>query len=163
MATTTEEEILPQVLHHLYSVTGGEVNPSSVSTPVVELKLQFDDANRRISGFGRVVWGKVKPPKVTSDFVDLIIHGDYGYFPPISKQNDPNFLVRTLQFNLVGYPNLHWNPRWGIGPQLQIIFNLNAVIPVGSKTGYAAYSYGLPHDPESAVSVADATIRQLLL
>ncbi|AYE31981.1 DUF1842 domain-containing protein [Burkholderia mallei] len=163
MATTAEEDVLLHILHNVYSVTGGEVTPSSVSVPTVELKLQFDDNTHRISGFGRIAWGKNKPPKVTSEFVDLLIHGDFGYFPPARKQRDANFPVKTLQINLVGYPNLHWNPRWGIGPQLPIIFHQNAVIPVGSQTGYAAYSYGVPSDPESEISVTDATIRQLLL
>ncbi|ATF32298.1 DUF1842 domain-containing protein [Burkholderia thailandensis] len=162
MATTTEEDVLLHIVHNVYSVTGGEVTPSSVSAPTVELKLHFDDQSHRITGFGRIAWGKNKPPKVTSEFVDLIIHGDFGYFPPVKKQRDPNFPVKTQQINLVGYPNLHWNPHWGIGPQLPIIFHLNAVIPVGSQSGYAAYNYGVPSDPESNVSVTDATIRHLL-
>lgn len=96
------------------------------------LSLTVYTPDRSVSGIAKVRQA-VNPPLNLSSKV----HGEYTYLTVMP--NNSHILVTAT-----GYPNLHWNPILGLGPQIFPNFELRMVLEDDWLTGRANFKYRDP-------------------
>ncbi|WP_103068520.1 DUF1842 domain-containing protein [Aquimarina sediminis] len=123
------ENNLVGLFHVTYEVTIGTPEQTIVGATSLFLSLAVYTPDRSVSGIAKITQA-VNPPLNQSSK----INGEYTYLTVMP--NNSHILVTAT-----GFPNLNWNPKWGIGPQLQPNFELRMILEDDWQTGRANFKY----------------------
>lgn len=162
MATTLDEEVLPEIFVKRFRISGGQVTSGKGHAPTIQFAAAFhpelDRPSGSLQGSGTIVWAH-RPNNVTR----ITIGGNYTYFPSKEEESASALLVRSLLLHVHGYVGgiIPVNKYHGIPPALFPVLDLSSLIPQGSKTGTASYTSVDPQNPEEKITVSDAKITEL--
>ncbi|WP_193100668.1 hypothetical protein [Burkholderia sp. Z1] len=162
MATTLDEEVLPEIFVKRFRISGGQVTSGKGHAPAIQFAAAFhpelDHPSGSLQGSGTIVWAH-RPNNVTR----ITIGGNYTYFPSKEEESASALLVRSLLLHVHGYVGgiIPVNKYHGVPPALFPVLDLSSLIPQGSKTGTASYTSVDPQNPEEKITVSDAKITEL--
>ncbi|RQR63750.1 hypothetical protein DIE18_06355 [Burkholderia sp. Bp9125] len=164
MATTLDEEVLPEIIVKRFKVTGGHVTSGKGNAPSINFiaafhpEFEHPQGSGSLQGSGTILWTH-RPNNVTQ----IKIGGNYTHFP-LKEGESASFLpVRSLLLHVHGYVGgiIPVTKYHGIPPALFPVLDLSSLIPLNSKTGTANYTVVDPKDPEEKIVVSDAKIAEL--
>ncbi|WP_157634120.1 hypothetical protein [Burkholderia ubonensis] len=165
MATTLDEDVLPEIVVVKFKVSGGQVTSGNGKAPLITFVAAFNtegaqdslpEGQGSLQGPGAVVWAQ-RPARTK-----ITIRGNYWNFPSNEDERVGKF-VRTFWMHLHGYIGPVSVANWhGIPPAPFPLLDLTSVTPRNSKTGTANYTiYTDPKIPDETITVSDATLTEL--
>lgn len=128
---STEKKLFG-LFHVTYKVTIGAPDQPIEGATTLFLSLAVYTPDRSVSGIAKISQA-INPPLNQSSKVN----GEYTYLTVMPSNS--HILVTAT-----GFPNLNWNPKWGIGPQLLPNFELRMVLEDDWQTGRANFKYTDP-------------------
>jgi hypothetical protein len=98
--------------------------------PVVTLRLTVDMPHRLVRGLAEVT-----QPLANAVVCLASVNGTLTpeYVMPPGKS--------AMRLDLDGYPDIHWPPNSGLGPQLPLIFKAVVVLDTSFEMGFVDYQY----------------------
>lgn len=112
-----------------FRITAGSPEQPIVGGVNLMLSLMVYTPNKTVTGFAKITQTTNPPLDEASK-----VSGEYTYMTVMP--NTSHILVTAS-----GYPNINWNPNWGVGPQLQPNFELRMVLESDWQSGRASFKF----------------------